>query len=84
MKNNTTTWFAILTAGSSPRPAQGPFRSIEDAREAVQRFRESKGSLAGTYLASGSALIAGPYPTRAKAKAADIGDRKVPVVEGVR
>jgi len=47
-------WYAIVGAGSGPKPARGPHRTLEDAREAVERFRERHGAVAGTHLAAGS------------------------------
>lgn len=66
-------WFAWVTCGGDPAPARGPFRSIEEAEEALARFRERHGYLAGTYEAAGSLRLQA-YPTREKARGADISD----------
>lgn len=67
------TYYTFVCFGSGPMPARGPFRSLEEADEAMARFQSRHGYVAGTYLASGSVRLVGPYPTRAKALVADIG-----------
>jgi hypothetical protein len=74
-------WYAIVSFGSSPAPAKGPFASVEKAEDAVSRFRSRHGSLAGTYLAAGSTRIVGPFASRAAAREADISD--APVIQQV-
>lgn len=69
MENTKATWYTFVRFGSDPMPAKGPFKSIEEAETAMESFRERYGHLAGTYLASGSVRLVGPYPTRAKALA---------------
>ena len=73
-RKNSDGWWTILTFGSDPCPARGPFRSLADARAAVRRFRQREGALAGTWLAASSARIVGPFQTRAAAKRADVSD----------
>jgi len=68
----TNTWYTYVRFGSDPMPARGPFRSIEEADAAMENFQARYGHLAGTYLASGSVRLVGPYATRAKALDADI------------
>lgn len=67
-------WFAIVTFGGAynPTPAKGPFRSVDEALGAVERFRQRHGANAGTYLAATSARIVGPCPTRRAAQGTDI------------
>jgi hypothetical protein len=48
------------------------FRTIEEADAAMENFQARYGHLAGTYLASGSVRLVGPFATRAKALDADI------------
>ena len=67
-------WYTIASFGSDPAPAQGPFRSAEEADAAVERFRARHGHLAGTWLAAGSVRILGPFKTRREAQNADISD----------
>jgi hypothetical protein len=72
MATDKNTWYTFVSFGSDPMPARGPFRSIEEADAAMENFQARHGHLAGTWLASGSVRMVGPYPTRAKALAADI------------
>ena len=65
-------WYVILKAGSHPAPARGPHRSLDEAREAWDRFFVRHGSMAGSYVNAGSVRIAGPFRTRREAAAADI------------
>ncbi len=71
MKNS---WYTILTCGGaySPTPARGPFKSVEKAEEALENFRGRHGAHAGTWLAAGSTVMAGPYASRRAAQGADI------------
>jgi hypothetical protein len=66
-------WFTWATCGGGPAPARGPFRSIEEALDALQRFREKHGAMAGTYERAGSLRLKA-YPTRGKARKGDISD----------
>lgn len=72
MDTANKTYFTFVRFGSDPMPARGPFTSIQDANDAMDRFNSRYGHLAGTYLASGSVRLVGPYSTRAKALNADI------------
>ena len=65
-------WYTIVHCGSDPQPAKGPFRTVGEAEEAMQRFRGRHGYLAGTFLAAGATHIAGPFRTRQQARGADI------------
>jgi hypothetical protein len=71
-------WYTFVSWGSDPTPARGPFRSIEDADAAMDRFILRHGYKAGTWLKSGNVAMAGPYPTRLKALAADISHNNRP------
>ncbi len=70
MKNEN--WYTFVRFGSDPMPARGPFKSVEEADEAMEAFRFRYGHLAASYLASGSVRMVGPFPSRAKARNADI------------
>ena len=72
-------WYAWVHCGMNPTPAKGPFQSVEEARKALERFRERYGSRAGTYEAAGSIRL-NEYPTRAKARDGDISDN-VPSID---
>ena len=65
-------WYTYVRAGLNPMPAKGPFSSIEEADAAMERFTFREGYRAGTYLASGSVRLVGPFATRAEALDADI------------
>lgn len=67
-------WYTIVSCGVNPSPARGPFKALQDARDAVNRFNERYGSEAGTFLAAGSVRIVGPFKSRNDAKEADISD----------
>jgi hypothetical protein len=73
-KDKMMEWYTIVSCGMNPAPARGPFKTLAEAREAVERFSERYGSEAGTYLAAGSVTIVGPFRTRKDAKEADISD----------
>ena len=66
-------WRAWVRFGSNPSPAKGPFKTIEEARGALERFREKYGAEAGTYERAGSIRL-NEYPTRAAARGGDISD----------
>lgn len=65
-------YYTFVRFGSDPMPARGPFKSIEEAEEAMERFRYRHGHLAGTWVASGSVRLVGPFATRKAAREADI------------
>ena len=65
-------WYTIVQAGGDPRPAKGPFKSVQEAEAAFGRFQDRHGYMAGTYLAAGSTRLVGPYRTRREALQADI------------
>ena len=70
-------WFSILRWGhcnAYPMPPRGPYRGRREALEALGRWRERAGSLAGTIEAAHSVRLAGPFATRAAARNADISD----------
>ena len=71
-------WFTYVKFGSAPGPAVGPFNSIADAESAMDRFLARHGYLAGTYLASGSIRLVGPFATRKAARNADISTAREP------
>ena len=73
------TWYAWVRFGGNPSPAKGPFKTVEEAKAALERFRERYGALAGTYEAAGSIRL-NEYPTRAKARDGDISDN-VPSID---
>ena len=83
MTKEKSTWFTYVRFGSDPMPARGPFRSIEEADTAMENFQGRYGHLAGTYLASGSVRLVGPFATRAKALNADISTARSAVRQEV-
>ena len=73
------TWYAWVRFGGNPSPAKGPFKTVEEAKEALSRFRERYGSRAGTYENAGCIRL-NVYPTRAAARDGDISDN-VPSID---
>lgn len=75
---STHKWWTIVQHGSygntAPTP-RGPWHTEDDARAALQRWRERQGSEAGSAEAATSVRIYGPYRTRAAALDADISQR---------
>jgi hypothetical protein len=71
-------WWTTVTFGTAylpgPTPPAGPWRSREEAEEAVARWRRRLGYRAGTYEAASNLRIVGPFRTRAAAREADISD----------
>lgn len=67
-------WFKIVHCGRGPVPADGPWKSREEAEGALDRFRSRHGWRAGTHLAASNATIVGPFPSRIAARKADISD----------
>lgn len=80
MASNHGEWYAVVGFGSGPMPQKGPWRSVDTARGAIQRFRERYGWEAGTHLAAGSVRIVGPYDSRQAALNAGVDSRRI--VEG--
>jgi hypothetical protein len=76
-------WYTIRGAGGGPKPAPGPYRTIAEAEEAIERFRERHGDAAGTHLAAGSVRIL-EYATRTKAREGDISDGAAQILRAVR
>ena len=76
MGNMGNEWYTILTCGGAynPTPARGPWKTVEEAEQAVDNFRGRRGWKAGTLLATTNARIAGPFASRREALAADISD----------
>lgn len=73
----TASWHAIVHFGSSgncPSAPHGPYRSREEADEALSRFLRRLGADGGSYAAATSVRVVGPFPTRAVARDADISD----------
>jgi len=66
-------WYAWVRFGGNPSPAKGPFKTVEEARKALERFRGRYGALAGTYERSGRITLK-IYVSRESARNADIGD----------
>ena len=66
-------WYAWVSFGANPSPAKGPFKTVDEAKVALERFRERYGALAGTYEEVGSVRL-NEYPARAAAREADISD----------
>jgi hypothetical protein len=71
-----TEYYTIVGFGSHPKPARGPFNSIDKADDAVDRFRSKYGYKAGEYLSAGSVRLIGPFDTRAAAARASINTGK--------
>ena len=67
-------WWSVVSFGSRYDGPRGPWANVEDANDAVQRWRERKGADAGEIEAASSLRIAGPFPNRAVARHADISD----------
>lgn len=65
-------WFAVVSVGTKYKGPRGPFRSREEADEAVRRWSAREGYLGGSILAAASVRVYGPYATRRAAKRADI------------
>jgi len=72
-------WYAVATFGSGPyaMPPRGPWNCISDAEDAIARWRERAGSLAGTIAAAHTVRLVGPFHTRSEALDADISDAPV-------
>ena len=70
--HETSGWYGYSRAGSGPyrMPPRGPWSSESEAQDALDRWRESVGSIAGTVEAAHSIRLAGPYRTRAAARRA--------------
>lgn len=66
------TWYSIVGVGRDPRPAHGPFNSLEKAEAAVESFRYRYDYKAEGFLTSGSVRIMGPFATWKKARDADV------------
>ena len=67
-------WYTILHAGSGPytMPPRGPWSSEDEALDALDRWSDRVGHLAGMIIAAHTVRLAGPYPTRERARRADI------------
>lgn len=70
------TWYTTVTFGSGPyeMPPCGPWPSEQEANEAMDRWHERVGALAGTINAAHNVRIVGPFCTRREAAQADISD----------
>lgn len=64
-------WYAVVTHGLRCGLPRGPWRSLDEALDAIGRWRRRAGSDAGTHLAASNARLYG-YETRARARRADI------------
>ena len=69
-------WYTTVRFGSGPypMPPRGPWKSLDEAHAAMDRWRARVGSLAGTIIAAHHIEIVGPYKSRRAARAADISD----------
>ena len=74
-------WYIVVGVGRGPRP-RGPWRSLDEAREAIARWFRRHGQHAGTYWAAGSCRLTGPYRTRRQALEASIASHG-PVVSHI-
>ena len=72
---NTTTrqhdWFTVL---GSIRPIVGPWHGEDAAESALDRLAARMGADWGTFAATNSLRVAGPFCSRREALAADISD----------
>lgn len=61
-----------LTAkrGRLSYPPAGPFKSVKEAEEALNRWRERLGCIAGTVEAAHGICLLGPFTTREAARRA--------------
>jgi hypothetical protein len=67
-------WYTIVWAGSGPytMPPRGPWKRLDDAYDALARWRTRAGHLTGTIEAAHNVRVVGPFATRAQAREADI------------
>lgn len=67
------TWYTVLLFGSdAQQPPRGPWSSKDEADTSISRWHTRLGAYAQGIAASMSATLAGPYPTRARAREACI------------
>lgn len=73
------TWYTTVSFGSGPyaMPPRGPWRSIAEAEDAIERWEDRVAHLAGTIRAAHSVRLVGPYRTRHAARQADISTAPV-------
>lgn len=75
-----STWYTIVTRGTDCTVPRGPWRTTDEAYDAVARWKTQRGHLAGGELARATARLVGPFASRDLARAADISDRTGPIV----
>ena len=68
-------WYVIVSFGSLPVPARGPWPSKDAADAAVDRFRTRHGACAGQMLAISTVGIMGPFATRQAARDSDLNTK---------
>lgn len=75
-------WYVIRGFGdgyNDIRPPRRAFRSLEEALEALERFKRRAGHHYDTLMRAHSYRILGPYRTRREAEEATIADADAPI-----
>ena len=76
---STHDWYTILASGEAahtqyPPLPHGPWRGADDARAALNRWRDRLGPHADEGIQAMSVRVAGPFCTRETARRSDITD----------